>query len=139
MAKSTKKKRARFKVLKKKQKTYDQFNGKDSTKDIHHQLPLGNGGQNNNENLVYVDRWWHKLLHSVFLLEATKITEKVPTTEYMADYIADKEIDKTRDGFKEDVKKHIKFRKKSTMEIEREKKQKIQQDIINDMKNRKRR
>ena len=55
--------RKEFERKKKRKGAYNQFGGKKDGYDIHHIIPLNDGGTNENKNLTYLKRWVHKLTH----------------------------------------------------------------------------
>jgi len=103
-------KRKEFESIKKKKGFYNQFGGKDKSKDIHHKIPLDHGGTNDDENLCQIDTWWHqKIIHKLFFGGLLRIHGKNPSIKSLADDIADADISFTQQKMAmEDVKNHYK-------------------------------
>ena len=100
-----KQERVRKDMKKKKQsgKIYEDLGiKKDASKDLHHIKSVKDGGKNNTENIVYLDRRLHKLLHRFryyCFLVALSWKKKAPSFKETVDTISDGLVDKAEEEY----------------------------------------
>ncbi len=96
-------KRKQFERMKRKKGFYNQFNGKDTTKEIHHRRMLSKGGENKNYNFVYLIAFWHKLYHRLYDRGETNMVNfrgKNPSLAKQVEDISDGCIEKIKENQK---------------------------------------